>query len=153
MIENTGLLAAEKIGNNFAKSDPITGDIERHIEGLEQQREVDRETIRELHEQADADQATIRALHAQAELDRAVIDHLEAEGLLGREKIANLEIALGTARRIGAAMGVLMARQKVTDAMAFDLLRDASHDSQRKLRDVADVVLMTGALPDMPRRS
>jgi hypothetical protein len=75
---------------------------------------------------ADADQETIHGLRLLAEVDHAIIDQLLANGDLDREKIVNLETALVTARRIGAAIGVLMSRHQVTDAQAFNLLREAS---------------------------
>ncbi len=62
-------------------------------------------------------------------------------------KAANLDRALASNRQIGAAMGILMARLQLTDAQAFDLLRKTSQNRHRKLRDIADEVLMTGELP------
>ena len=44
------------------------------------------------------------------------------------------------------AMGVLMATHKVTDDDAFTLLRIASQNTNRKLLDIADGVIETGAL-------
>jgi AmiR/NasT family two-component response regulator len=44
------------------------------------------------------------------------------------------------------AMGILMARHQVTDDQAFDLLRIASQNSNRKLADIARDVCDTGAL-------
>lgn len=61
-------------------------------------------------------------------------------------KIVNLERALTTNREIGAAIGVLMARHKITQDQAFDLLRMASQNSHRKLADIARDVVETGAL-------
>lgn len=72
---------------------------------------------------------------------------LAASLQLHRERSVNLEIALGTARQIGAALGVLMTVRKLTEEDAFALLRDASQHTHRKLRDVAAEVLMTGTLP------
>lgn len=144
--------------------EPDHDDMQRRIDKLEDQADENRETIRGLREQADldsdsisdlraqadADHETIRVLEEQGEVNRAIIAHLEAEGVLDRDKIANLEAALVTARRIGAAMGVLMNSQKVTNAQAFDLLREASQRSHRKLRDVAEEVLLSGVLPNSP---
>ncbi|MFL6163734.1 MAG: ANTAR domain-containing protein [Jatrophihabitantaceae bacterium] len=62
----------------------------------------------------------------------------------------NLHTALDSSRRIGAAIGVLMAIHKVTEDQAFDLLRTASQLLHRKLRDIASEVVETGALPDLP---
>lgn len=64
-----------------------------------------------------------------------------------RDTIVGLEVALETNRRIGAAMGVLMALRRVTPNEAFDLLRVASQTSNRKLHEVADDVLHTGTIP------
>lgn len=64
-----------------------------------------------------------------------------------RQRATNLDIALSTSRRIGASMGVLMNRFHWTEAEAFDALRHASQVTHRKLRDIADEVVLTGALP------
>ncbi|HEV2887876.1 MAG TPA: ATP-binding protein, partial [Jatrophihabitans sp.] len=65
-------------------------------------------------------------------------------------RAANLERALASNRQIGAAMGILMARLKLTDEQAFDLLRKTSQNRHRKLRDIAEEVTMTGELPQLP---
>jgi AmiR/NasT family two-component response regulator len=80
------------------------------------------------------------------------VEELRAELAAQVEKNANLEVALLTSRRIGAAIGVIVAGQKVTYEQAFDLLRQVSQHSHRKLRDVAEDVLLTGVLPQRPRR-
>lgn len=59
---------------------------------------------------------------------------------------ANLERALTSNRQIGAAIGILMALHKVTSDRAFALLREASNNSNRGLRNVADQVVLTGSL-------
>jgi hypothetical protein len=69
------------------------------------------------------------------------------------EQSLNLKDALGSNRQIGMAMGVLMAHHKVTQDEAFTLLRVASQNLHRKLRDIAVEVTETGALPDLPNRS
>lgn len=122
------------------------------IQGLQGQAAVDRRTISDLQDQATVDRQTISELEDQAEVDHALIAHLAAEGEIDRDKIANLEAALITARRIGAAMGVLMTSHKVTDSQAFDLLRHVSQSTHRKLREVAEDVVLTGTLPKMPQR-
>lgn len=69
-----------------------------------------------------------------------------------QNKIDNLERALLSNRRIGTAVGVLMATYKVTDQQAFDLLRIASQAAHRKLAAIAEEVVETGALdlPELP---
>jgi ANTAR domain-containing protein/GAF domain-containing protein len=63
-----------------------------------------------------------------------------------RDRAANLQRALASNRRIGMAMGILMAVHKIIDEDAFTLLRIASQNTNRKLLDVADEVIATGAL-------
>ena len=63
------------------------------------------------------------------------------------DKAANLQIALTTNRQIGMAVGVLMAREKITSERAFDLLRRQSTNTNRKLREIAEDVTLTGQLP------
>ncbi len=60
----------------------------------------------------------------------------------------NLESALASSRRIGAAIGVLMAHHKVTEDAAFAMLRTSSQHLHRKLRDIAVEVVETGTLPE-----
>jgi ANTAR domain/GAF domain len=64
----------------------------------------------------------------------------------------NLEIALESSRVIGMAMGILMSSKLLTADQAFDALRRASQDSNRKLRDVALDVTETGMLPQPGRQ-
>lgn len=64
-----------------------------------------------------------------------------------RERVRHLEQALDSSREIGIAMGVLMARNRLTRDQAFDLLRICSQRINRKLRDIAVEVADTGELP------
>lgn len=77
----------------------------------------------------------------RADGHRVISDLSEA-----RDKIANLERALVSSRRIGAAIGVLMAHCQVTYDQAFALLCEASHVTHRKVRELAEEVLLTGTL-------
>jgi AmiR/NasT family two-component response regulator len=61
---------------------------------------------------------------------------------------ANLQIALESNRRIGTAVGILMAHRRIRDSAAFELLRVASQRAHRKLREIAEDVVLTGALPE-----
>ncbi|MCW2529034.1 MAG: hypothetical protein JWM76_3894 [Pseudonocardiales bacterium] len=63
------------------------------------------------------------------------------------DKVLNLELALESNRRIGIAIGVLMALKHVTDEQAFIMIREASQARHMKLRDVAEVIAMTGTMP------
>jgi signal transduction histidine kinase/DNA-binding response OmpR family regulator len=62
------------------------------------------------------------------------------------DQVANLRTALASNRQIGAAIGVIMATEKLTHEEAFERLRVASQSTHRKLRDLADDVLYTGVL-------
>jgi len=63
------------------------------------------------------------------------------------ERVENLETALHSNRRIGMAIGILMAVRKVTDAEAFGLMRKLSQQTHRKLAEIAEDVIFTGDLP------
>ncbi len=60
--------------------------------------------------------------------------------------------ALETNREIGVAMGMLMAAGNLDHQQAFDQLRTASQQLNRKLHDIAADVARTGALPAAVKR-
>lgn len=134
-----------------------TDDHER-IEALAARVDVNEGRIRELEERAASaddrattnealaadDRGRIERLEERADLDAALIAELRAEGLVTREHAANLEEALSTSRRIGAAIGVVMARTGLTETEAFELIKRASQDTNRKVRLLADDVVLTG---------
>ncbi|HEU5270470.1 MAG TPA: GAF and ANTAR domain-containing protein [Jatrophihabitans sp.] len=68
------------------------------------------------------------------------------------EKAAHMKQALQSNRRIGMAIGILMALHRLDEQRAFDLLRVASQHTHVKLRDVAEEVILTGAIPTWPVR-
>jgi len=68
------------------------------------------------------------------------------------QQVRDLQAALLTNRRIGVAVGIVMSDLRVTEIAAFEALRRISMDTNRKLRDVAEDVIDTGALPDDLRR-
>lgn len=63
------------------------------------------------------------------------------------DEVHHLSIALSTNRTVGMAIGILMAQHKITSDEAFLLLRVASQHAHRKLRDLAEDVVLTGELP------
>ena len=65
---------------------------------------------------------------------------------LASQRVENLTKALQSNREIGVAMGVLMNQHQFTRQEAFDVLRVASQNSNRKLADIAVEVVDTGAL-------
>jgi len=71
---------------------------------------------------------------------------------LATNRCNNLMKALESNREIGVAMGILMDQHRFTRQEAFDVLRVASQNSNRKLSDVATDVADTGTL-NIPRYS
>jgi GAF domain-containing protein len=67
----------------------------------------------------------------------------------------NLHAALGTREIIGEALGILMERERITSAQAFDILSRASQHLNIKIREVAQTLVDTGENPDTgpPRNS
>jgi ANTAR domain len=65
-----------------------------------------------------------------------------------QEKSANLQAALDSNRRIGIALGIIMSRLGCTEDKAFGMLRNASQLSHRKMREVAEDVILTGLIPE-----
>ena len=80
------------------------------------------------------------------EIEALAADSVGDELAQAHDKIVNLEIALTSSRRIGMAIGILMARFTVRDDVAFDMLRTASQAHNRKVREVAEDVILTGTL-------
>jgi DNA-binding response OmpR family regulator/two-component sensor histidine kinase len=100
---------------------------------------------------AGADDYIVKPFNAEELVARLDVHHelacLRSYALAQAEsQVANLETALTSNRRIGAAIGVLMASRRVTSQEAFALLRRVSNESNCKLRDVADRVVLTGSL-------
>jgi GAF domain-containing protein len=67
-----------------------------------------------------------------------------------RTRVDNLEQALGTSRQIAAAVGIVMAQLRCPYDEAFAHMRAVSQLTHRKVRDLAEDILFTGALPDAP---
>ena len=82
------------------------------------------------------------ATHMELSLLRKVVLD-EAE-----DRASNLQRAVSSNRLIGTALGIVMATRKLTAEQAFTVLREKSQTTNRKLREVADEVVFTGALPD-----
>ncbi len=93
----------------------------------------------------DADQV-IADLLLHTVADQVSRQRLVSELEQARDKVNHLGVALESNRRIGQALGILMATYKLTDECAFDLLRGVSQHTHRKLRDIADEVCTTGTL-------
>ena len=87
--------------------------------------------------------ARVRTHHELAQLREVALGEAEA-------KVANLQKALSSNRQIGTALGIVMSRHMVTAEAAFDMLRTASQTNHRKLRDIAEDVILTGQVPAAP---
>jgi hypothetical protein len=88
----------------------------------------------------DADTAMLLTAHLGVLLRLATITS-EANS-----RATQLTDAIESRDVIGQAKGILMERQRLTAAQAFDVLRAASQRLNRKLRDVADELAMSGEL-------
>ena len=77
----------------------------------------------------------------------ARVEELELRAAADAAKIQHLNTALLTARRIGMAMGIVMAATRCSDVRAFARLRSVSQSSGQKLREVADDVVLSGSWP------
>lgn len=80
--------------------------------------------------------ALILATHGGLALSQSLASH----------RAGTLSRALQSNREIGMAMGILMQHHRFTREEAFDVLRVASQNSNRKLADIAAHVVETGAL-------
>ena len=98
------------------------------------------------------DRRRIADVEGRLDVHEEIIAELQTEGLISSERAEHLEVALQTARTIGAAIGIVMTRYRVSEVEAFDLLKKASQDSNRKLRVVAEEVVLTGDAPGLPPR-
>ena len=98
--------------------------------------------------ESERDTGLLLALYAALAL--AATDAINDAG----EQIDQLKEAMATRNVIGQAQGILMERNKFTAGQAFDRLRTASMNLNRKLRDVAKDLSETGedmALASPPR--
>jgi len=98
-----------------------------------------------------ADAACVQLL-VDAVVERFDRAHVATELRAATEQVANLQAALGSNRRIGAAVGVLMARYRLTEKQAFERLANLSQVNNRKLNVIADYVVETGELPEPSSR-
>lgn len=76
---------------------------------------------------------------------------LAVESILRQQDVTNLRDALTSSRQIGTAVGIIMSRELLSAEDAFAVLRRTSQELNRKLRDIAVEVAMTGAVPRGPR--
>ena len=89
------------------------------------------------------DRAKAAILASMAGLALSIAQSHEDE----ERRAAELQTALSS-RDDGAAMGILMERERITAEQAFDVLRRASQHLNVKLREVAQNLIETGEYPD-----
>ncbi|MHA3701168.1 ANTAR domain-containing protein [Jatrophihabitans sp. YIM 134969] len=77
----------------------------------------------------------------------AQVAHWRQRALQAETDVAGLRSAMPHQQRIGAAVGILMSTMRVTDDAAFQLLVQASQSQNRKLRAIAEDVVLTGLPP------
>jgi AmiR/NasT family two-component response regulator len=75
------------------------------------------------------------------------VELLVEQLVAARDRVANLEVALQTNRRIAMAIGIVMARRGFTEQQAFAQLRAESQRQHRKLRELAEDIVLTGEVP------
>jgi hypothetical protein len=118
-----------------------TDDLQAQIDALARRVTTNRTDIDALTSRADKADARADQIEANSQFDRDLIAELQRDGLLSQEHTAQMEEALKSSRVIGAAIGVIMASRGVSDAEAFAMLKKASNDSNRKLRELANDLL------------
>jgi hypothetical protein len=75
-----------------------------------------------------------------------LLERLHEQLVTAQTRIGHLETALASNRRIGIAVGILMARDRLTEQAAFDRLSRHSQQRNIKLRELAEQVIYTGSL-------
>jgi len=118
---------------------------------------VDGQVVAALNLYAEHANAFHTAAQAQAEAFAAQCGHALAV-ILRQNDQAQVRVQLAEAMVsrsiIDQAIGILMAEQRCSASTAFDLLRQASQNRNRKLRDIAAEIItnVTGQPPDPPTR-
>lgn len=126
-------------------------EVQRHLEELSADLARTRADVDELESRADVSEEGARehrtridALEEHLDVDREMILELQEQGVLSQEHVAQLEEALRSARKIGAALGLVMAEYKVDEMSAFRILSKASQDTNRKVRVLAEELVDSG---------
>ncbi len=87
------------------------------------------------------------AFDARSELVAALLAAHAASALIWLNREISLRDALASRQLIGEAVGVLVERQKLTSAAAFEVLVHRSQNVNLKLRELARIVVETGQDP------
>ena len=123
---------------------PSRRDLQAQIDAVITQLNANRSDIDDLIKRADsseerADRSESRADAAELRelVDRDMIADLQRDGILSQEHADQMDEALKSSRVIGSAIGMIMASRDLSEPEAFQVLRTASQNSNRKLRDLA----------------
>jgi hypothetical protein len=120
---------------------------ERRIEAAQQWARSVRRRSRELREKAEADRGRAAAIRAERRLGVPGRDaELQRRLRQAESQAVNLQKALASSRRIGMAVGIVMAMRRLTEDQAFAVLRRASNHRNTKLSVVAEELILTGTL-------
>jgi hypothetical protein len=87
---------------------------------------------------------------AEGAAEVAAVCAVAVAAIRERVRADNLEKALGSSRQIAAAVGIVMAQRRCTYDEAFRQIKAASQHGHRKMRDLAEDIVLTGELPDGP---
>src|SRR4051794_2844624 len=90
--------------------------------------------------------ADLVTVAAARERDAAVVDAALAARDVAEQRSGHLETALVTNRTIAMAIGIVMARTGRTEEQALAWLADVSQRRNRKMRSLAEEIVLTGAI-------
>jgi|1185.fasta_scaffold778358_1 hypothetical protein len=120
------------------------------LEKLQDWARSTRDHSMQLREQSDVARARAAELELKLNL-RPISGHdyhrLHKRLAEAETRAANLAKAQNSNRRIGMAIGILMARFGWTEGQAFDALRTQSSKRNIKLQTLAEHVVYTGGMP------
>lgn len=86
----------------------------------------------------------VAELELEQHADREVIADLQGKITERETTNENLNAALVSSRRIGISIGILMNSLKITDEAALQLLKTNSQLHNRKMRLVAEDIILSG---------
>lgn len=120
-------------------------DLQAQIDAVIRHMEANRRNIDALTTRADTSDLRADASEAQALIDRDMIAELQRDGVISQQHADQMDEALKSSRTIGAAIGLIMGSRDMTEEQAFAVLRSASQNSNRKLRELAAELVATSS--------
>ena len=88
------------------------------------------------------------ASDVEAAAEAAAVWRVAALAVAVKTKADNLALALQSSRQIAAAVGIVMVGLRCTYDEAFAAITVVSQRTHRKIRDLADEIVLTGTLPE-----